>query len=258
MMSKFISVVETHFQNTKTALKNQQASIQGLENQIGQLTKMISERPPGSLPSNTKPNPKEHVKVGTLRSGKVLVEFEKKPPQEAERDKEEEEKPKNNDNPMPKEYEPPTPYPANQAHGRALGRAQTTGGNTAKRYDHVKTEQKHFPNTRFDKLPRPCNMAAGNPAKLTRACDMSVPTDCARACQNNTGVLLHTWAWEKRTKNDMAVQHGRELATLLEKVLHDYHVLPDRHDNLFTGHCGCGTQPLPPPEITDDALRLAD
>ncbi|PPS01179.1 hypothetical protein GOBAR_AA19484 [Gossypium barbadense] len=45
MLSKFISVSKTHFQNTKTALKNQQASIQGLETQIGQLSKLISERP---------------------------------------------------------------------------------------------------------------------------------------------------------------------------------------------------------------------
>ncbi|PPS10237.1 hypothetical protein GOBAR_AA10410 [Gossypium barbadense] len=45
MLSKFISVSETSFQNTETALKNQQASIQGLETQIGQLSKLISERP---------------------------------------------------------------------------------------------------------------------------------------------------------------------------------------------------------------------
>ncbi|PPR83581.1 hypothetical protein GOBAR_AA37133 [Gossypium barbadense] len=77
MMRKFISVAETRFHNTETALKNQQGSIQGLENQIGQLAKMISEKPPGSLPSNTEPNPKEHVKVVTLRSGKVLAESER-------------------------------------------------------------------------------------------------------------------------------------------------------------------------------------
>ncbi|PPS06272.1 hypothetical protein GOBAR_AA14374 [Gossypium barbadense] len=61
MLSKFISVSETRFNNTETALKNQQASIQGLETQIGQLSKLISERPQGSLPSNTKPNPGEHL-----------------------------------------------------------------------------------------------------------------------------------------------------------------------------------------------------
>ncbi|KAK5819638.1 hypothetical protein PVK06_024655 [Gossypium arboreum] len=43
MLSKFISVSETRFQNTKIALKNQQASIHGLETQIGQLSKLISK-----------------------------------------------------------------------------------------------------------------------------------------------------------------------------------------------------------------------
>ncbi|PPR94266.1 hypothetical protein GOBAR_AA26402 [Gossypium barbadense] len=61
MLSKFISLLETRFQNTETALKNQQASIQGLETQIGQLSKLISERPQGSLPSNTEPNPREQL-----------------------------------------------------------------------------------------------------------------------------------------------------------------------------------------------------
>ncbi|PPS06521.1 hypothetical protein GOBAR_AA14127 [Gossypium barbadense] len=54
-------MLETHFQNTETTLKNQQASIQGLETQIGQLSKLISERPQGILPSNTEPNPREHL-----------------------------------------------------------------------------------------------------------------------------------------------------------------------------------------------------
>ncbi|PPR88336.1 hypothetical protein GOBAR_AA32353 [Gossypium barbadense] len=61
MLSKFISMSETYFQNTETALKNQQELIQGLKTQIGHLSKLISERPQGSLPSNTKPNPREHL-----------------------------------------------------------------------------------------------------------------------------------------------------------------------------------------------------
>ncbi|PPS10618.1 hypothetical protein GOBAR_AA10028 [Gossypium barbadense] len=56
-------VSKTRFQNTETALKNQQASIKGLETQIGQLSKLISKRPQGSLPSNTEPNPREHLKT---------------------------------------------------------------------------------------------------------------------------------------------------------------------------------------------------
>ncbi|KAG8490544.1 hypothetical protein CXB51_013684 [Gossypium anomalum] len=112
MLSKFIAVSKTHFQNTETTLKNQQASIQGLETQIGQLSKLISERPLESLPSNTKPNPKEHVKVVTLRSGKVLAESEKKLTQEAVISEKEEEKPENSDKPVPKEYKPPVLYQA--------------------------------------------------------------------------------------------------------------------------------------------------
>ncbi|XP_075499282.1 uncharacterized protein LOC142537670 [Primulina tabacum] len=70
MMSKFIS-------STETRLQNQDASIKGLENQIGQLAKMIASREPGTLPSNTEKNPKEQVKAIELKSGKVLESREK-------------------------------------------------------------------------------------------------------------------------------------------------------------------------------------
>ncbi|XP_075524564.1 uncharacterized protein LOC142556966 [Primulina tabacum] len=65
MMSKFIS-------STKTRLQNQDASIKGLENQIGQLANMIASRDPGTLPSNTETSLKERVKAIALRNGKVL------------------------------------------------------------------------------------------------------------------------------------------------------------------------------------------
>lgn len=65
---------------------------------------MISERPLGRLPSNTKENPREHAKAVTLRSGKELtiptpmvMEKEKEPekvPHEAGSPKEEEERKK--------------------------------------------------------------------------------------------------------------------------------------------------------------------
>ncbi|XP_073281946.1 uncharacterized protein [Primulina huaijiensis] len=70
MMSKFIS-------STETKLQNQEASIKGLENQIGQLAKMIPSREPGTLPSNTETNPKEQVKAIELKSGKILESREK-------------------------------------------------------------------------------------------------------------------------------------------------------------------------------------
>ncbi|PPS19368.1 hypothetical protein GOBAR_AA01216 [Gossypium barbadense] len=73
MLTKFISVSETHFQNTETILKNQQASIQGLETQIGQLAKLISERPQGSLPSNTESSPREQLNAISIQDEEGLV-----------------------------------------------------------------------------------------------------------------------------------------------------------------------------------------
>ncbi|PPR95121.1 hypothetical protein GOBAR_AA25548 [Gossypium barbadense] len=55
------------------AFKNQQASIQGLETQIGQLSKLISERPQGSLPSNTEPNPREHLNAISTQDKKGFI-----------------------------------------------------------------------------------------------------------------------------------------------------------------------------------------
>ena len=43
-----------------------------MENQVRQITKQLIERPPGTFTINTEPNPKEHCKVITLRSGKTL------------------------------------------------------------------------------------------------------------------------------------------------------------------------------------------
>ncbi|PPS08781.1 hypothetical protein GOBAR_AA11858 [Gossypium barbadense] len=82
MLSKFISVSETRFQNTKTTLKNQQAWIQGLETQIGQLSKLIFERPQGSLPSNTEPNPREQLNAINIQDEEGFVEPEPEPRQE--------------------------------------------------------------------------------------------------------------------------------------------------------------------------------
>ncbi|PPS16931.1 hypothetical protein GOBAR_AA03644 [Gossypium barbadense] len=82
MLSKFISVSETHFQNTETALKNQQALIQGLGTQIGQLSKLISERPQGSLQSNTEPSPREQLNAINIQDDEGVVEPEPKLRQE--------------------------------------------------------------------------------------------------------------------------------------------------------------------------------
>ena len=55
---------------TKTNFQNQQAAIRNLEVKMGKLANTFETRLQGALPSNTKTNPKEHVKTITLRSGK--------------------------------------------------------------------------------------------------------------------------------------------------------------------------------------------
>ncbi|PPS14739.1 hypothetical protein GOBAR_AA05840 [Gossypium barbadense] len=69
-----VQYMETRFQNTETALNNQQASIQGLETQIGQLSKLIFERPQGTLLSNTESNPREQLNKITIQDEEGLVE----------------------------------------------------------------------------------------------------------------------------------------------------------------------------------------
>ncbi|PPS08658.1 hypothetical protein GOBAR_AA11990 [Gossypium barbadense] len=159
----------------------------------------------GSLPSNTESNPREQLNAITIQDEEGLVEPEPKPRQGIVVSKGKGEVDHNEQKPVSKEYKPRVSYlnatrkdrtdeqfetrsksthepcsrfpePHGQKHRRAVGRAHTTGGNTA------------------------------------------------------------------------------ELATPLEKVIHDYHALPDHHDNLFARHCGCETQPLPPPLI----IALAD
>ncbi|PPS03428.1 hypothetical protein GOBAR_AA17234 [Gossypium barbadense] len=64
-----------------------------------------------------------------------------------------------------------------QAHGRALGCAHTTEGDTTVRNSRVKTGQKFFPNTRCNKSPWSCDKAVGEIAKPTRAYTMSSSRD---------------------------------------------------------------------------------
>lgn len=66
MFKSFITKVDEKFEN-------QSASIRNLEKQVGQIANQISERTPGTLPSDTVRNPKD-LKAVTLRSGKMLSE----------------------------------------------------------------------------------------------------------------------------------------------------------------------------------------
>ncbi|PPS12144.1 hypothetical protein GOBAR_AA08500 [Gossypium barbadense] len=57
-------------------------SITRLETQICQLSKLISERPQGSLPSNTEPNPREQLNAINVQDEEGFVEPELEPRQE--------------------------------------------------------------------------------------------------------------------------------------------------------------------------------
>ena len=70
--------MKSYINSNETRLKNQKASLKNLENQVGQLARLLSERSQGALPINIEKNPKEKVKVVTLRNGRELEEVEKK------------------------------------------------------------------------------------------------------------------------------------------------------------------------------------
>ncbi|XP_074336444.1 uncharacterized protein LOC141673589 [Apium graveolens] len=65
-----------YMQKSDALIQSQSASMRALEMQVGQLASAINNRPQGSLPSDTEPNPKndkrEHCKAITLRCGKKI------------------------------------------------------------------------------------------------------------------------------------------------------------------------------------------
>ena len=67
---------KANMQQQATQLNNQAAQLRSLEAQIGQMANLLTERQPGSVPSNSEVNPRrdgnEHVKAVMLRSGKEL------------------------------------------------------------------------------------------------------------------------------------------------------------------------------------------
>ncbi|PPS20273.1 hypothetical protein GOBAR_AA00326 [Gossypium barbadense] len=77
--------------------------------------------------------------------------------------------------------------------------------------------------------------------RMTRLCNMAV-------CTNAPNFENH--------ETSSKAQYYLGTSTPLEKVLQDCQVLLDHHDNLFTGHYGCGTQPLPPPEYPPPILSF--
>ncbi|XP_037495200.1 uncharacterized protein LOC119370672 [Jatropha curcas] len=69
---------------TRENHKIQQAVIRNLDIQLGQFANMMASRPQGTLPNNTKKNPKEQVQAITLRNGKQLED----PPRKEDKKKE--------------------------------------------------------------------------------------------------------------------------------------------------------------------------
>ncbi|XP_039128945.1 uncharacterized protein LOC120265098 [Dioscorea cayenensis subsp. rotundata] len=127
--AKFVNI-NNQFAEVNTVLRNVQASIQSLENQVGKLARANLERPPGSLPSNTENNPREHLKAVTLRSGKqvearaeegsstkengVAIQEDPKPSESEVEGRKEKQDEKTLQLPTPRvpEYKPVIPYPA--------------------------------------------------------------------------------------------------------------------------------------------------
>ena len=74
--STFMNETKANMQQQATHLNNQAAQLRNLEVQMGQMANLLTERQPGSLPSNSEVNPRrdgnEHVKAVMLRSGKEL------------------------------------------------------------------------------------------------------------------------------------------------------------------------------------------
>ena len=71
-LNKLEDTLEKFMQASLTNQKNTEASMRSLETQVGQLAKEFAEQRNDQFSANTQPNPKEHCKSITTRSGKVI------------------------------------------------------------------------------------------------------------------------------------------------------------------------------------------
>ncbi|KAL5573288.1 hypothetical protein UlMin_022885 [Ulmus minor] len=100
--------------DTQANFRNQGASIRNLEHQVGEISKLLTERAQGALPSNTERNPREEAKAITLRSGKELEKSKEVSKQVIEEDTS---VPKDQDatptieQPLPKPFSNVVPFP---------------------------------------------------------------------------------------------------------------------------------------------------
>ena len=126
--STFMNETKANMQQQATQLNNQAAQLRNLEVQMGQMANLLTERQPGSLPSNSEVNPRrdgnEHVNAVMLRSGKELetkgqsqvikeVETEKviQPGQNEDADKEQPNEKQSVENTTEAKVSLPVPYP---------------------------------------------------------------------------------------------------------------------------------------------------
>ena len=126
--SAFMNETKANMQQQATQLNNQAAQLRSLEVQMGQMANLLTERQPGSLPSNSEVNLRrdgnEHVKAVMLRSGKELeiqsqtpvveqLETEKviQPEQKDDADKEQPQEKQSVENSNEAKASLPVPYP---------------------------------------------------------------------------------------------------------------------------------------------------
>ena len=76
MIEVFMARQDENIKRQEAVQKEQQAAIRNLENQMGQMAKQLSERDPGTLPSDTHIPRIEDPSAITTRSGKVLPAVE--------------------------------------------------------------------------------------------------------------------------------------------------------------------------------------
>lgn len=71
ILARFATASEKRHDSTDATLRNQQASIHNIEQQIGKILRLFNECLLGIHASNTELNPKAHIKAVTTRSGKI-------------------------------------------------------------------------------------------------------------------------------------------------------------------------------------------
>nr|GEX84423.1 hypothetical protein [Tanacetum cinerariifolium] len=74
LIRQYVMKQETLNLNHETRFQNQEATLQLMQNQMGQMVKILQERPLGVLPSNTVPNPREQINLITTKSGLATAE----------------------------------------------------------------------------------------------------------------------------------------------------------------------------------------